>query len=71
MTTTTRRAIIQSIVEILVDCGLYNTERKASNAVTRGDISVEGVRVANAKALLVITSSVSVCNQERCVIVEV
>lgn len=69
MTATTKCAIIQSIVEILVDCGMYPTERKASNAVTRGDISVGGTRVANAKALLVIVSPVVISNGVATIVV--
>ncbi len=46
--------MICNICEILVNCGLVDTLRKAQNAVKTGRVTVEGLRVANKDALLVL-----------------
>ncbi len=48
--------MIKALSEILVEIGMFDTQRKASSAIGRGDIYVEGLRVANKDALLVITA---------------
>lgn len=58
--------MIQALSEILVDYGLCETHRKATNAIKRGEVFVEGLRVANEKALLVLVDDTRVCVGDVC-----
>jgi hypothetical protein len=65
---------IKSITELLVECNLCDTQRKAANAVKRGDVSVgrghNRVVVANVDALLVIVERVTLCHNMLCYDIE-
>lgn len=60
---------IKALSEILVETGLCETQRKATNAIKRGDVYVgsdpDWLRVANPDALLVITGPIAIRVSER------
>ena len=53
-------ATIKGLSEILVEIDMFSTQRQATIAIGKGEISVAGIRVANKDALLVITSPLTI-----------
>jgi len=60
----TKVAPIQALSETLLTLGAYDTLRKATAAIKRGEVYVADYRVANNDALLVITAPTTIrCNE--------
>lgn len=53
-------ATIKALSLVLTEIGMFSTQRQAMAAIGKGEITVEGLRVANKDALLVITSDLTI-----------
>lgn len=56
---------IKRLTELLVECSLIDSVRKASAAIKSGEVYVASVRVANPTALLVLTAPTRIRYKER------